>query len=208
MMLPSSLINKTEWVLVGPMGPEPTETLSQFPIIAIDGGAHHLECPDIWVGDADSYEKKVSCKHVFRHPPKKDLSDFALALSLFKVPHHYKLHLWGLLGGRRDHELFNFGESSRFLDRHSESEIIFYGSDGKIHFHFLGAGTWKFSHEGLFSLGTLKNTLVKLRGNCQFPIPKLLEITPLSSFGLSNVGEGEMTLENQGPVFLYYPGGK
>jgi len=57
-------------------------------------------------------------------------------------------------------------------------------------------------------LGTLKNTLVKLRGNCQFPIPKLLEITPLSSFGLSNVGEGEMTLENQGPVFLYYPGGK
>jgi len=208
MMLPSSLINKTEWVLVGPMGPDLPETLSQFPVVAIDGGAHHLECPDIWVGDADSYGKQISCKHIFRHPPEKDLSDFALALSLFKIPRHYKLHLWGFLGGRRDHELFNFGESSRFLDRHSESEIIFYGLDGNIQFHFLGAGNWKFSRHGLFSLGSLKSTLVKLKGDCKFPINKWLEITPLSSFGLSNEGYGEIILECQGPVFIYYPGGQ
>jgi len=141
MMLPSSLINKTEWVLVGPMGPEPTETLSQFPIIAIDGGAHHLECPDIWVGDADSYEKKVSCKHVFRHPPKKDLSDFALALSLFKVPHHYKLHLWGLLGGRRVSRASLISESRRdFLIGIVNRKSFFMVATERSTFSFLGAG--------------------------------------------------------------------
>lgn len=209
MMLPSSLTDKTEWTFVGPMGPEVPPHLAQFPVIGIDGGAHHLENLDIWVGDADSYtEEKINARHLFRHPVDKDHSDLSLALSLFKHPHRYKFHFWGLLGGRKDHELFNLGEALNFLENNSESQIIFYGEDGKIYFHLLGEGHWRFDHLGTFSVGTLKNTVIKLLGECRYPIKKPTLLYPLSSLGLSNRGEGQMVLENEGPVFIYYPEGK
>lgn len=208
MTLPSTLKDKTEWTFVGPMGPEVPFHLSEYPIIGIDGGAHHLENLDIWVGDSDSYQGEVQTEHVFRHAIEKDYSDLALGLSLFKEPRHYKFHFWGFLGGRRDHELFNLGEALAFLEANSESQIIFYGEDGKIYFHLVGTGHWKFEHIGLFSLGTLKKTTVKLLGECHYPIKKATQLNPLSSFGLSNQGKGKIILENEGPVFLYYPEGK
>lgn len=208
MMLPSSLTDKTEWTFVGPMGPEVPLHLTELPVIGIDGGAHHLENLDIWVGDADSYKEEIQSEHVFRHPIEKDHSDLTLALSLFSEPRRYKFHFWGFLGGRRDHELFNIGEALTFLEEHSESQIIFYGEDGKVYFQLVGTGHWKFEHLGLFSLGTLKNTIVKLLGNCHYPIKKATQLKPLSSFGLSNIGHGEIVLENEGPVFLYFPEGK
>lgn len=187
------------------MGPELPDTLKNNPILAVDGGAHFVSNLDIWVGDADSYKETIKTPHQYRHPPAKDSSDLALALDLFKDYGPYKFHFWGFLGARKDHELFNLGEALHFLEDHPESQILFYGKNGEISFHLVGSGDWKFSRSGLFSLGTLKKTKVKLIGNCTYPISQTSNLLPLSSLGLSNVGAGEMILKTEGPVFIHYP---
>lgn len=205
MILPSTLKNKTEWVFVGPMGPELQEHFYEYPLICIDGGAHFAQKMDIWVGDADSYLQTINSQHIFKLPVDKDHSDLAMALSLFSEPRHYKFHFWGLLGGRRDHELFNLGESLSFLEKNGECQILFYNGAGNLTYHLVGKGLWQFTHEGTFSIGTLKKTDVKLTGEVRYPIARSTTLSPLSSLGLSNVGSGPMTLETSGPVFLYFP---
>lgn len=207
-MLPSSLENKTEWIFVGPMGPFIPDTYLDRPIICVDGGAHFSHRIDIWVGDADSFEKKVECEHLFQFPKEKDKSDLALAFELFSTGHHYKFHLWGFLGGRRDHELFNLGESLSFLESHSQSEIFLYDEKGKISYQLLGRGQWTLHHRGPFSLGTHKKISLALSGACQYSMATQVTLNPLSSFGLSNHADGEIMINNEGPVFLYYPEGK
>lgn len=206
MTLPSTLGHKTEWVLLGPMGPGLPQFLSDLPLLGVDGGARFTEAMDVWVGDADSFTGEIHSPHIFRHPTGKDESDLALALRFFDGPRHYKLHLWGFLGGRKDHELFNLGEAMKFLSEQQEGQVLFYNEHGKIIFHALGSGHWKFTHIGIFSMGTLKKTAVKLTGACQYPISTTSILGPLSSLGLSNQGHGEMTLETEGPVFLCFPG--
>lgn len=203
MNLPSDFSQITEWMIVGPMGPQVSYE-EKLPLIAVDGGAKFAPSADIWVGDADSHRDVVDSQHVYRFPVQKDSSDLALALKLFKDHHRYKLHLWGFLGGRRDHELFNLGEAGRFLESHPESQIYLYDSDGHVRFHFLAEGHWKFERKGLFSLGTLKKTQVTLTGDCEFPVETPGVLLPLSSQGLSNRGFGEIKLTTEGPVFLYF----
>jgi thiamine pyrophosphokinase len=205
MLLPDRLQNKNEWLFVGPMGPKIPDNLSHLPRICVDGGARYADTMDIWIGDADSYKEKAHANDIFKLPVDKDQSDLAVSLDLFKDPRHYKFHFWGFLGGRKDHELFNLGESLHFLEQHQECQILFYNEHSHLTFMLAGAGIWKFTHQGVFSLGTLKKTDVKLTGNVKFPIPKTHPLYPLSSLGLSNVGEGEFQLENHGPVFLYFP---
>lgn len=205
MILPSSLSHKTEWVLLGPMGPSLPQTMKHLPVIAVDGGANFAEKFEVWLGDQDSFEGEIQSPHIFRHNVEKDQSDLSLAFSLFDGPRQFKLHLWGFLGGRKDHELFNLGEALRFLEGQEESQVLFYNENGNIEFHAVGKGHWKFTHMGLFSLGTLKKSDVKLKGECQYPILKSMTLEPLSSLGLSNVGKGEMILETTGPVFLCFP---
>ncbi len=206
--LPPHLAAKVEWTFVGPMGPNLHPELEAYPILAVDGGAHYSTKIDVWVGDKDSFEGEVKSEVSFSHPPAKDVSDLGLALHLLTHHLHYRLHFWGFLGGRKDHELFNLGEGLHFLERHPESQIILYNDKKQISFHLLGEGHWKFKHEGLFSLGTLKPTKVKLKGDCRFPIKDALSLSPLSSFGLSNEAHGDIHLETKGPVFIYYPEGK
>jgi thiamine pyrophosphokinase len=208
MTLPSKLKTYHEWTLIGPMGPDIPAELTKFPILGVDAGAQFSPRLDVWVGDGDSCQTPIPNSVIYKHPVDKDQSDLALALGLFEDKRHYKLHLWGFLGGRRDHELFNIGEAMSFLEGHQECQIIFYGPDGKIYFHLVAAGLWKFDHLGIFSLGTLKRVCLKLTGECKYPINKMTAMNPLSSFGLSNMGQGNMTLESQGPSFIYYPEGK
>lgn len=205
MTLPSTLKNKAEWTFIGPMGPLLPIFLKKFPVLAVDGGAHYSDEITLWVGDADSYKNEIQTPHIFKHPTEKDQSDLALALSLFKEPLNYRLHFWGFLGGRKDHELFNLGEAFAFLEQNQECEVLFYDEASVLRFHLLGSGRWKFEHHGVFSLGTLQKTLVKLTGECKYSISKSQLFNPLSSFGLSNVGFGSIELENEGPIFLYFP---
>lgn len=208
MELPSTMKKIDEWVIVGPMGPSLPENLKPKAHLAVDGGAHFTQGPLIWVGDADSFTEAVNAEVVFKAPTEKHDSDLALALSLFKEPKHYFLHLWGFLGGRGDHELFNLGEVFHFLDEHSESQAHFYNQEGRTSYFVLGAGQWKFHHHGLFSIGTLKKTSVKMTGDCRYPLGSFHSLRPLASQGLSNVANGLITVETEGPLFIYFPEGK
>jgi thiamine pyrophosphokinase len=208
MQLPSSLSHYLEWVLVGPMGPQIPDHFLSYPILGVDGGGEHTPKLDVWLGDGDSSPQIKTCPHILKFDPKKSSSDLALALSLFADAQPYKLHLWGFLGGRKDHELFNLGECLHYLDDHLEAEIIFYNNEGKILFHLLGAGQWKFTHHGLFSIGSIKKVSLRVTGECEYPIIKNILLSPLSSLGLSNKAHGEIMLYNDGPVFVYFPEGK
>jgi thiamine pyrophosphokinase len=159
------------------------------------------------VGDSDSLKKIPENTVVFKLPEEKDSSDFSCALKLLDQQISYSLHLWGLSGGRRDHELFVWGEILAFLELHPESKCILYGPTGEVETHFLGSGHWKFQHKGLFSLGSLRKIRVKLTGDVKYPIDAESWLPALSSWGLSNMGTGLIILENEGPAFIHYPGG-
>lgn len=206
MKLPKELEDKTEWLIVGPLGPHVPEKFSLLPHIAVDGGAHFTDSIKVWIGDSDSYDKALSSASIFNLSADKDSSDFACALKLFSRQIKYEFHLWGFSGGRKDHELFVWGEVLLFLDQHPESKFTMYDPDGRVECHFLGSGHWRFKHQGLFSLGSMRKIRVKLSGSVKYPIARESWLPSLSSWGLSNVGSGEIILENEGAAFIYYPG--
>jgi thiamine pyrophosphokinase len=208
MELPSTLKTIYEWVILGPMGPNLPLNLRNKAQMGVDGGAHFSNNLLAWVGDADSLSFAINAGVVFKFPTEKDESDFALALSLFKESKGYFFHLWGFLGGRKDHELFNIGEGLHFLDQHPQSQLHFYNNQGLISFMLFGAGLWEFYHQGIFSLGSLKKTSVKMTGDCRYPLNSSSTLKPLSSQGLSNVASGKITVETEGPLFIYFPEGK
>ncbi len=86
-------------------------------IIALDGGIDHLLkydiFPDIWIGDMDSSSQSSQEKmknaptKILTYPKEKDFSDFESAIDLLKKQSPTKLELYGMLGGRLDHMLFN-----------------------------------------------------------------------------------------------------
>lgn len=203
MRLPKNLSAKKEWTLVGPLGPQVPDKLLSHSLLAVDGGDAFCPRIDIWVGDRDSSQKNINCDHQFEFSPQKDLSDFALALKLFYQHPSVTLHLWGFLGGRRDHEMMNFGEICQFLSSSPSSKAIFYDALSDDIILCLGQGQWSLNHSGIFSLASLSPVNLTLTGCCHYQVTEKTQMTPLSSFGLSNVAEGEFFLTTDGPVLLY-----
>lgn len=203
MKLPSDLLNKKEWVILGPMGPILHQKLTPLPRIGVDGGAHFSDKLHLWIGDADSYKLAPQAKHVIVLPENKDASDLSFSLNLFHEELSYTLHLWGFLGGRQDHELFNLGEAMHFLDQHPSSEIFFYDQEGHSPFHLLSQGEWSFEHHGLFSVGSFKKISLKMTGACEYEIPHFRPLAAMQSLGLSNRAQGRVTIETDGPLFIY-----
>lgn len=206
MKLPEEFSDKSEWVLVGPMGPELPEELRRHPVMAVDGGAHFARTPEVWIGDSDSYREVPGAGVQFPLPENKDASDFSCALSLLREQKRLIIHLWGFSGGRKDHELFVWGEALRFLEEHPESRMIIYDPKGRVETHLLAQGQWRFQGEGTFSLGSLSKTRVRLTGAVRYPITQESWLPPLSSWGLSNVGSGEILLDTGGALFIHFPG--
>jgi thiamine pyrophosphokinase len=205
MKLPVSLAHFKEWTLVGPMGPTLPSSMGHEAILAVDGGAAFCSRMDIWIGDGDSHLESIDCKNIYQFPPKKSESDLALALTFFHQSSPVVLHFWGFLGGRRDHELLNFGEALHFLETSPGSEVIFYDHNKRVALKCLGIGHWPMNHQGTFSLVTLKDTKIKLTGACLYPLDQETQLSALSSLGLSNEAQGEFTLINQGPVMIFFP---
>ncbi|MGE3611227.1 MAG: hypothetical protein AB7I27_16665 [Bacteriovoracaceae bacterium] len=208
MKLPEEFKLFYEWTFVGPMGPNLPSNLLSHPVIAVDGGSRFTDKVDIWLGDGDSRPSEVNSRHLFRYPSIKSESDLTLSLNLFDEDRPYLFHLWGFLGGRKDHELFNLGETLNFLEQRPKAQIFFYDEQGRILFQILGAGEWGLKHLGVFSIGTLKEQKIKLIGECQYQLIEETLIKPLSSLGLSNEGAGKFSLYNRHPLFIYYPEGK
>lgn len=187
------------------MGPQLSHDLTAHPILAVDGGASFTSRIDVWTGDQDSLKTNLVCAHQLLLKPNKDFSDLAAAFQILSKTKGEIFHLWGFLGGRLDHELFNIGEALRFISQRPGQKISFYNYDGKIQVQVFGQGIHQFTRAGTFSVATLAKTQFKLTGQCRYQITEFTEISPLSSFGLSNLGDGLMTLESLDPVFVLFP---
>ena len=181
------------------VGPRPlTEPIPAAPpVIWVDGGVRHRPAGQNFgfaVGDGDSSDQPLD-EYL---PRAKAYSDFAYALQC--VPKHCaELILLGLLGGRRDHELFNLGAAHDFLTRaagrpcRARFDRAVYG---------YSRGEWRFEMRGEFSLAALAPATVQLRGACAYKLEQPVELPPLTSRGLSNRGCGEIILTAQSPVFI------
>lgn len=206
MKLPAEFINTQEWTVVGPMGPPPPDFLLSHPILAVDAGADFCQKMDIWVGDGDSIKKPIEAANIFKFSPQKSESDLAIALSLLGQHHHRTLHLWGFLGGRKDHEWLNMGEVMRYLQLKPKSEVIFYDSKtARPTVRCLGAGDWVIEHKGIFSVASTQRVRAKILGDCDYPLTEFTEFSPLSSLGLSNSSQGKFQIINDGALMVIFP---
>ena len=171
----------------------------QDPVIFVDGGSQcRTGIEGLCVGDGDSYNGKLDIKL----NPQKDFSDLAYVLQ--HIPASFmEIDLHGFLGGRSDHEMFNFGEIHRFLqcrDNPSKVHFVQHGEDAVMAF---SAGNWQFEFQGIFSLLAVEKTLFTLHGDCQYQCQNKTEVQPLSSLGLSNVANGTIYLQCDGPLFVF-----
>jgi thiamine pyrophosphokinase len=205
---PNVFHEKTEWIIVGPMGPKLPKRFDGLPILAVDGGLHHVERFDFWVGDGDSAQAPSDESKTQKLPAHKDKSDLACSLENFHLEKPYRFHLWGFTGGRIDHELLVMGECHQFLKNRQLSRLVFYNSQGKVAYEAFSRGDWTFSHEGLFSVIVIEESQVSIKGNVKYPVPKPLSFAPLSSLGLSNEAFGEIGISSSLPFVLFYPEGK
>lgn len=186
--------------LVGPMLGD--RHRPHAPTLYIDGGAQYRSLSDAFpsfhLGDGDSGE--IIPDHLL--PGEKDFSDFAYALNLIPAGVS-EIKLFGFLGGRRDHEFINIGETLRFLStRNNPTRVEFWGSK-KIEVIGLSHGSWSHDIRGLFSLVSFNKNLVNLTGECKYKMDPAREMSQVSSLGLSNEGSGPVQIRCSAPVILF-----
>ena len=186
-------------VLVGPMLGRKAEKLK--PQIAVDGGITYAVAPVLWVGDGDSAVAAPRNVPTFtKH--NQDETDLRFCLNGVRGWKWTELHLAGFLGGRRDHELANFGEINAELKaRTGFRRAVFYDGQMSPRLFFYPAGEHTISISGLFSLLTLEPSLVSVAGSCEFAAEKLL-LAPLSGLGVSNRGSGEVKITSTTPLMV------
>lgn len=180
--------------LVGPM--HIADVTFNEPTIFVDGGTKFRRgLEGLAVGDGDSYIEPLD-EYL---NPHKDYSDLAYVLASLPA-HFHKVQLHGFLGGRRDHELANLGETSAFLKhRHHATRIQF--DQALCGF---SAGDWQLEIHESFSLLSLEDANITLEGACEYPLKQLTKIEPFCSHGLSNSGSGGVILKTDAPVFIIY----
>jgi thiamine pyrophosphokinase len=194
--------SQNEIVIVGPLGPMVDSRFSNLATLAVDGGAKWTQRIDLWVGDADSLEGPLpECKRILLDK-NKSRSDLGFAWS--EITENTKtIHLWGFLGGRRDHEWFNLGEVHQGLSTRPGTRAIFYDSTGRERVWMASSGVWSFVHQGLFSLASLVSNEVTLTGDCEYRLDQQTRIEPLSSLGLSNSSRGRFNIEASHPFLIF-----
>lgn len=168
------------------------------PVVAIyvDGGTRHqreleknhpeIKKNSFSIGDGDSSKSELTFK-------KRDQSISDLAYLLQKLSRKTKIktvHFFGFVekSTRLDHVLVNLGEIMAF---HAERKTALKLScDNKI--VFLKKETFLFSTKKTFSVIVLKPGKIKISGECRFPFEG--KLMPLSSRGLSNEGQGVISI--------------
>lgn len=166
------------------------------PVIFVDSGARLRQSGEgISVGDGDSFAGTMDVPL----NPNKGFSDLAFVLQ--HIPQTFRdVTLLGFLGGRRDHELFNIGESHHFLCTRKYPTTLKFDND------IVGysSGQWQFDRVGGFSVAVVEQTRVGITGDCLYPCPQTTLFKPLCSLGLSNVGTGTVWINCDRPVFILF----
>lgn len=192
-------------VLVGPLLQEDEVNLIENgPLLLVDGACELASKYGLdqnrtvfKVGDGDSSDEEMDALL----PENKDYSDLSFALTL--VPKEIKkIKLFGFLGGRKDHELINFGEVYRFLSTRPSYSTVEFSPELRA----ISSGSWTLNHKGIFSLLPLGPTEISLQGSVSYPLATPTNISPLSSRTLSNEAQGEFKVMTDKPLFIYGEG--
>ncbi len=190
-------MNHAHLALIGPILSKEIET--SFPQIAVDGGIHFATNPIMWVGDGDSGEVDSSIPLLKK--PSQDETDLHFCLNQIQEWNWNHLHLFGFLGGRKDHEYANLGEVCQALKKRPQSRTTFYDENMKPCIDFYASGDHFFTFHGIFSILTFEKTRITLSGECRYPV-KEEELAPFSGRGISNVGAGAIQLKTSAPVMV------
>lgn len=173
------------------------------PSVFVDGGANFLKktvalsagaFPVICVGDGDSSSNLMD----ERLPSVKDFSDLGFVLRGLPISIQL-VEMFGFLGGRRDHELANFGEVHRFLSARPSATVNFHDAVGIQIVGF--RGKLQMEIHGVFSVMTFAPANVGISGDCQYKYEGRLD--SVESLGLSNVGQGRVALTCDLPCFIF-----
>lgn len=193
-------------ILVGPMQAAPfvlPEALKGLPQVAVDGGVHAALNPVFWCGDGDSGFIPAGIPAVVKE--NQDLTDLSFCLSCIREWRWTEMHLFGFLGGRRDHEMANFGTiAAELLLRGQSRKAVFYDGEGRISAMLFPAGFHQMELRGIFSVLTLTPAIISLGGACRYQA-EALEMMPLSGQGISNEGRGIVTLKTDKPAIIFTP---
>ncbi len=201
----TQIASAKEVTFVGPLYLE--KHTPHTPTVYVDGGSRFRmtgsslkEFPTVSVGDGDSAGGGWLDEVL---PSVKDYSDLAFALRGLPASVSH-LTLLGFLGGRRDHELGNFGEINRFLSERSQfTQVKMVGNRGD-HVVAFANGRHELELRGTFSVFVLSSATVTIKGACRYPLEPGVSLTPLGSHTLSNEGMGMVSIESNSPCFVMW----
>ena len=192
--LPNFLLAANEINIIGPCSTTISAIDLELPSIVVDGGMnHHLQLKNSFsVGDGDSTDGPLDLKL----PTQKDQSDLSYALSLLTSETKI-INLYGFLGNRKDHELINIGEV------YSACEKYAFTAKFDSEFLIIPEGFHTLNISGEFSVMTLRESLITIVGRARYMLEKETLLGPLSSHGLSNYADGEITITCNTPLIIY-----
>ncbi len=185
--------------LLGPMLKQmPNGLDSRAGVFFIDGACRfrrEFSGQSLSIGDGDSSSAdQMDCLL----PTQKDQSDLSYLLQNFNYPYH--LSLYGLMGGRLDHQLAVLGECSQFTQRTRGQCQLF---DEQNQLKCLIGDKIDFEHHGTFSVLSFTAQLVTIQGKAQYQIQSQV-MSSLSALGLSNQADGSVTVLADQPVIVIF----
>lgn len=196
-----SLAKTQAVIIVGPKK-DKLKAISKkdIPVIFVDGGIQFKNFfqsnESISIGDGDSTSKKMDVKL----NPKKDISDFKAALNLLPKNIKYILlrGLFPKLSSEKyfDYLLANLGEAYQIAIRNQAYIELNENS------YILPKGTHSLMINHEFSIFSLVEQKISIKGNCVYRLEKKTKISFLSSIGLSNIGFGLINIQNELPLII------
>ena len=175
----------TSLTILGPQDIDLNFTF-QEPVIYVDGGSRHKCSGGIIVGDGDSSIVEVDIKL----PVSKNYSDLKFVLD--SIPSSVKeIQALGFLGGRKDHELINWGEFFNFLSKREQCRLILSQS-----ITLFSPGNYEVKIQGGFSLINYQTEFIKISGDCEYAYSGQPESSHSSQF-LSNIGHGLVNINSE-----------
>lgn len=158
----------------------------------------------IILGDGDSVfpDQKKDFDYLF--PEIKDFSDFeAFVLLLEEFPHLEKLHLYGLWGGRFDHQLLIPNQITELFNQNSNlKSCTLYDESNCPSLVLLNTGEFQFNEQISFSLLSPRHQDIVLTGNVEYAGP--FHLKAWTGHGISNRAFGAWSIQCQLPIWKYF----
>lgn len=176
-------------------------------VICADGGCLCYDgIPDVFIGDCDSFSGAIpSGVKIIKHNPHKNATDGTLSVE-YAIENlgADEIEIFGVTGGREDHVLGNF----TLLALANERGVKAVAKDDGLDM-FITSSECKFSA----SAGELIS-IIPYGGECvvahstglEYPLENLT-LTPYDTRGISNVAEGDVSLEiktGKALIFHYF----